>query len=292
LKEKLLAIRKKAIQFKDMIKQKFKLSLTRLYLTCFGLFVATFLFIFISPMIFGGNYSYAEAKVNEHYPINNGIELALIKKEYNPEKQFMRLDFSIEKSNSNSSLSNIEYQISSQYIKDRKQLEVEVTKVNDNYVVAIIKGIPEGYSVLSTTIKPEYVHPELEKVDDLNDREVKIYVNESSKIENNKLKIGTEKQYQKEYISYQQEEIKEQIEESKKEISKNNLAIEEVNKTIKKLENEMSYQTESEKFTTQNDVNSNKTKIQQFEEKIDLANQNIDELNEKMKLLEEKKGSI
>ncbi|MFP7474267.1 hypothetical protein SFC55_25110 [Niallia taxi] len=288
MKEKLLEIRKKAIKFR----KKIKLSLTQLYLTCFWVFVATFLFIFISPMIFGGNYSYAEAKVNEHYPINNGVELALTKKEYNPEKQFMRLDFSIEKSNSNSNLSNIEYQISSQYIKDRKPLNVEVTKVNDNYVVAIIKGIPEGYSVLSTTIKPEYVHPELEKVDDLNDREVKIYVNENSKIENNELKIGTEKQYQIEYINYQQKQIREQIEESKKEISKNNLAIEEVNKTIKKLENEMSYQTESEKFTTQNDMNSNKTKIQQFEEKIDFANKTMEELNVKMKLLEEKKTTV
>lgn len=288
MKEKLLEIRKKAIQ----LRKKLKLSLTQLYFACFGVFVAIFLFIFISPIIFGGNYSYAEAKVNEHYPINNGVELALKKKEYNPEKQFMRLDFSIEKSNANSNLSNIEYQISSQYIKDRKPLEVEVTKVNDNYIVAIIKGIPEGYSVLSTSIKPKYVHPELEKVDDLNDREVKIYVNENSKIENKKLEIGTEKKYQLEYISYQQEETKQQIEESKKEIRKNELAIEEVKKMIKKLENEMSYQTESEKFTTKNEVNSNKTNIQQFEEKIDLSNQNIDELNEKMKLLEDKKSSI
>ncbi|MEY8742831.1 hypothetical protein AB9M62_25540 [Bacillales bacterium AN1005] len=288
MKEKLVEIRKKAIQFRKNI----KLNLTQLYLTCFGVFVAGFLLIFISPMIFGGNYSYAEAKVNEHYPLNNGIELALIKKEYNPEKQFMRLDFSIEKSNSNSNLSNIQYQISSQYIKDRKPLNVEVSKVNDNYIVAIIKGIPDGYSVLSTSIKPEYIHPELEKVDDLKEREVKIYVNESSKIENKELKIGSGKQYQLEYISYQQEEIKQQIDDSKKEITNNELAIEEVNKTIKTLENDMSYQTESEKFTTKNEVNSNKTKIQQFEEKIALANQNIEELNEKLELLEDKKGSL
>ncbi|MGG0741665.1 hypothetical protein, partial [Niallia taxi] len=237
------------------------------------------------------SYSYEEAEVNEHYLINNGVELALIKKEYNPKKKFMRLNFSIETSNSNSNLFNIQYQISSQYIKDRKPFNEEVTKVNDNYFGAIIKGIPKGYSVLSTTIKLEYIHPELEDSDDLNDRKVKIYVNENSNIENKELKKGTEKLYQLEYISYQQEEIKQQIADSKKEITKNELAIKEVNKTIWNLENEMSNQTESEKFETLKEVNSKKTKLQQLEEKIDLSNQNMEELNENMKLLKEKKAA-
>lgn len=273
-------------------KSKFKMNLSKLYLTSFGAFLLGFILIFISPMFTGGTYSYAEAKLNEYQTLNNNLRIAIVNKEYNPEKEFMRIDFSIEDTSTATSLSNIKYELSSQYIKDRKPLEVDITRINDNYFVAIIKGIPEGYSVLSITIDPKYIHPELQVTDDLKDRSIKMYINESEKIINNNLKIGTIKEYQDEYISFEQKLLKDEIKENKKEIETNKLAIKEINKLINDLKNDMKYQTEDEKFETSNEINSYKTTIQQHEKDIEELNQTIDNLNKKIDLLNQKRESI
>lgn len=269
------------------------MKLTKLYLASLGAFILGFFIIFISPLFTGGSYSYAEAKMNEYQTLSNSLSIAMVKKEFNPKKQIMRMDFSIEEtSTSNSSISNIKYKIISQYIKDRNPLEVRTTKVNDNYLVVIVKGIPEGYSVLSTTIIPKYIHPELQKTNDLEDRSVKMYVNENDKIVNNNLKIESNNRYQEEYIAFQQESYKKDIKENMRNIKTNNLAIEEINKQINELESEMQYQTDEEKLQTTNKINSNKTLIQQYEDKNEELNQTINELTQKIQLLEEKRQSL
>ncbi|MGW8819632.1 hypothetical protein, partial [Heyndrickxia sporothermodurans] len=239
-----------------------KMSSSKIYTTTFGAFIFGFFIIFISPMITGGTYKYGEAKLNEYETLSNGLQIALVKKEYNPEKQLMRLDFSIKESQSITSLSDIKYELISRYIKGKKSpLKTEITQLNDNYFVAIIKGIPEGYAVLSTTIVPKYVHPELQQVNDLEDKSVKIYINETDKIINQNLKEGKESDYKNEYIDYEQQGLKEEIATTEKEIETNKLGIIEVEKKISELENEMKYQTEEEKISSQTQLNDYKTSI-------------------------------
>lgn len=273
-------------------KRKSKMGLAKLYLSSFGIFVLGFLVVFISPFVLGGSYSYPEAALNERQSINNNISIALVKKEINTTEKLMRLDYSIHETSSNASLSNIKYEVSSQYITGKEPLEVTVNKINDNYLVVLVKGMPKDFGVISTTISPQYIHPEIQNTDDLTDREAKFYINQSTEIENTQLTEGTETEYKKEYITYQQDQIKEEVTEKEKEIQNSKLAIKEINNQIESLESEMIYQTSEEKFQTTNNINSYKTSITKYEKEIEEFYIVIEELQEKIRLLEEKRNSI
>ncbi|MFI8496627.1 coiled-coil domain-containing protein [Peribacillus butanolivorans] len=270
-----------------------KMSLKTLYTSSFGAFILGFCIIFISPMLSGGSYKFEEAQINEYMTLSNSLQIALVKKEYNSEKQFMRMDFSVKESTNEAFISDIKYEINSRYIKDdRKQLKTEVTQINDNYFVVVIKDIPKGFSVLSTTIVPEYVHPELQQYDDLGERSVKLYINESEKIVNKQLKKSNEREFKIEYITFQQNDLKDEITLNEKEIETKKLAIDEIKKEISELESDMQYQTEEEKFETKNNINSYKTTIQTHQNDIDIFVQKVEGLNKKIKLLEEKRASL
>ena len=268
------------------------MGLAKLYLSSFGVFILGFMFIFASPLVFGGSYSYPEAALNQHQTINNNISIALVTKEINPSKNLLRLDYSIRETGSGASLSNVEYQVKSQYIKGKEPLDVTVHKVSDTYLIILVKGMPEDFGVISTTIAPRYIHPELQNTEDLTDREVKFYINESAEIVNHDLAESTEMEYKKEHISYQQNLLKEEIEQQEKSIETSKLSIKEVNNQIEVLENEMIYQTSEEKFETTNSINGYKTAITQHEKDIDESNKSIEELQERIQLLEEKRKSV
>lgn len=274
-----------------MIKKK-KLTSTQLYLFTLVFFILCFMFIFISPAIIGKSYPYKETVLNEYESLSNTTEIALVKKQYNPNKKIMRLDFAIRETSTSSSLPNIEYEVNSQYITDRKPLNSKIIRVNNNYVVVIIKEIPEGFNVLSTTLIPNYIHPELEETNDLEDKSFKVYVKETDKIKNPLLKIQTDGEYQDEYISFQQNLLKKDIEKKEKQISNKKLGIKELQRTVSELEGELEYQTESEKLKTNNVINSHQTDITQYEDEIELLQKEIGELEEKINLLEEKRNKL
>jgi hypothetical protein len=53
------------------------------------------------------------------------------------------------------------------YVTDSgKKLKTKIIRVDDNYFVVFVKNIPEGFIVLSTTIFPKYIHPEIEVSND------------------------------------------------------------------------------------------------------------------------------
>ena len=232
--------------FVKLIKEFFQgitKSSTKLYLTTLSIFLLTFGFIFISPAIIGGTYSYENTPKDEYQTLSNNISIALVNKEYNPEKRIMRLDYSLNESTTNSSLSNIQYEISSQDIKNREPHKVETIRVNDNYLVVLVHDLPKGFAVLSTTIVPSYIHPEIQNSNDLESRSVKTYVNEEEEIINTDLEIQSESEYQYEYIVYQQESINDEISIKEKEIEAINIKNKELNELINALEMETNYQT-------------------------------------------------
>lgn len=271
---------------------KFNNNQAKSYVIGFSTFLILFLGILISPFIFGKNYSYPEVVENEYQTINNTIRMSLVKKEYNPEEKLFRLDFAIKESAQITALPNVKYEVQSRFVENQKKaLETEIKKVNDNYFVVLVKGVPEGYEVLSTTITPSYIHPELQTTNDLENKSLKIYVNESEKIVNLDLQEQEEKQYEKEYLTFKQEELKAEIELSEKEIDTKTLAIVELKNLIKKLEGEINYQTEEEKFETTNTINKHQTTINKYENEITTIKNVIEEYNNRIKNLEERKNN-
>ncbi|MEK4181690.1 hypothetical protein NSQ61_19805 [Aeribacillus sp. FSL K6-1121] len=273
-----------------MRKKKFSFSHTQAYLFTLSFFGLCFFSVFISPIFTGKSYSFEDATLNEYDFLTNTTEIALVKKEYNPDRQLMRLDFSLREATADSKLSNMEYEIESKYITDSsKKLKTKIIRVDDNYLVVFVKNIPEGFSVLSTTIFPKYIHPEIEVSNDLQDRSFKIYVKESDKIINNSLAIQSKDKYQKEYISFEQDLVRNEIQKKLKEIKNREIAISDLSKSISNLETDINYQTESEKLETNNQINSHKTKISQYEDEIDTLKNEVEDLKQKILLLEKKK---
>ncbi|WP_289474220.1 hypothetical protein [Fictibacillus enclensis] len=270
-----------------------KMNLTTLYSFTLGGFILGFAVIILSPMVTGSTYDYAEAKLNEYQTLSNNAQIALVKKEYNPEKELMRLDFSIKETKNETSVSDIQYDIESRYIKGPKTtLKTEIIQTSDTYFVSLIEGIPQEFGVVSTSITPKYVHPELQKYDDLKDRNIKLYINESEKIITPSLKKESEKDYQREYIDFQQSDLKKELALTQTAIKNSQLAIKETKKKISELEMDMQYQTEDEKFESQNEINSFQTSIQNQENEIQKNEQKIESLNQKMQLLNEKRNTL
>lgn len=276
------------VKIKKFFNTFFK-SATRVYLSTFVLFVLMFMAVFVSPSIIGGHYNYADAAVNQYETLSNKLQVALVKKEYNPDKQLMRLDFSIKGTGIDQNLSNVQYDFSVVSIKGRKQHEVEVTRVNDSYLVVMVKGLEEGYSVVSTTITPSYIQPEIEKENDLEGKNLKMYVNETDKIVNTDLKMLSLDDYQVESIGFEQESVKKEIKDKENEIAAYELTNKELKEQNEKLEDDQKFQTEDEKIETQNTINSNVTTMESNEEDIDILKNEIDSLKEKVNLLDEKK---
>lgn len=273
-------------------KKRFKTSLTKLYLFSVLGFISSFIFIFLTPIFSGGSYSYVESIENEYITLGNSTRISIVKKEFNPKNEIMRLDFSLEGTTSSSNLSDITFDVISRNIKDKETHEVELIRVNDRYIVVIVKNVPKKYGVLSTTMTPKYVRPELNENNNFDGKNVKFYVNQSNKIINEDLKLENETYYKKEYISFQQLEIEKEIEGKEKGIENNQLLISDLNEVIKEMESDIEYQTEEEQFATKNEINMKETTINQYRRDIDLLKREIKELEEKSELLEKKKNDI
>ena len=105
------------------------------------------------------------------------------------------------------------------------------------------------FSVLSNTITPYYIHPEIEtSSENLNEVEIKTYVNEEDKIVNTSLKKLDEKEYQIEYITFQQTELKENIKGYLDEIDALEIKSRQESEQIEKLKIDLEYLTDEEKI--------------------------------------------
>ena len=268
---------------------KFNNSHTKKYLIGVSGFLLLFIGIMFSPYIFGKSYSYAEAKMNEYQTINNTMRMSLVKKEYNPEEKLVRLDFLVDETAEVTSLPNIKYEVESKYVSGNKKTKSEIKKINNNYFIVFIKDVPKDFEVLSSMIIPSYINPELQSTNDLENKSLKIYVNQTDKIENLKLKIQPDTYYKKEFLMFKQKDINNQISEKETIIEHKEMSIKEIKNLIKDLENELQYQTEDEKFETYNTIQSHKTTIKKYENDIEEENIFIKELNERIKMLEQRK---
>lgn len=272
-------------------KQRDKFKFTKLYSFSFIGFIVMFLFIFASPKLFGENYSYPEAELNEYQSIGSTLRIGMVKKEFNPETGIMRLDLSVENSVDNNELSNVSYEVSSRYISGKTRLETEVKQVNDEYLIVLIKGLPTEFEVLSATLNPYYIHSELQTTNDLEDKTIKFYINEDKDLFNKDLVIETDNVYQDDYLSYKQSQEELLIKEAETKIETNKLKIKETEKIIEELKIDLTYETGEELFNIQNSINSNESQINEVKKEIEELELSINEHYERINLLENRKNA-
>lgn len=261
-------------------------------------FFAVLFFICISPLLRGANYEFEERKLNEYQSLTNDVKAAIVKKEYNPENKTLRIDYAFKSDSNNSkSLSNLDYKVDNRYIKqETNDVKTKVLRPSDDYLVVISTNVPEDFGVISSTVKPEYIHPELENdPNDLKEKGMKTYIKESQKMINENLKVQSLMAYEEEYTERTQGILNKEIKELEKKIELKTSANKQLGKNNEKLKTEMDFQTEEEKGTTGNEmkanettINTNKKEIETLKEEIKLKEKKIDLLSEKKKTVDKK----
>ncbi|WP_144507605.1 hypothetical protein [Bacillus mycoides] len=264
------------------------------YLLTLGSFVTMFFVLCISPVFSGATYKFEEMKPGEYQSITPLVKLSVAKKEYKPANKTLRIDYELKSDNDPQILSNMKYKVENKYIKQKdNDVKTKVYRASDNYIVVISENIPEGFGVVSSVIKPEYIHPELQMdANDLKDSSKKSYVLEKEKMINKDLKVESTDFYEKEYLAFSQKGIGIEIKDMQQQIEDKDSAIKQLNIKNEKLTKEMVFQTEAEKTKTQNTINSNVSAINKHQKDIEELKEEIKMKEEKIKLLNEKKKTI
>lgn len=257
-------------------------------------FVAMFFVLCISPAFSGATYKFEEMKGGEYQSLSSMVKISVVKKEYNPTNKTLRIDYELKSDNVSQILSNMKYKVENKYIKQKENdVKTKIYRASDNYIVVISKNIPEEFGVVSSTVKPEYIHPELQSdADDIKDRSLKTYILEKEKQINNDLKEESQDFYEKEYLAFSQKSIRKEIKEMQQKIDDKVSAIKQLKIKNDKLTKEMEYQTEAEKLKTKNTMNSNESVMKNHQKVLDDLKEEIKMKEKKIKLLNEKKKTI
>uniref|UniRef100_UPI003F4949E7 hypothetical protein n=1 Tax=Bacillus multifaciens TaxID=3068506 RepID=UPI003F4949E7 len=258
-------------------------------------FFAVLFFICISPLLRGEHYEFEERKLDEYQLLTNDVKAAIVKKEYNPESKILRIDYAFKSDSNNSkSLSNLNYKVDNRYIKQKtNDVKTKVFRPSDDYLVVISSNVPEDFGVIASTIKPEYIHPELANdPNDLKERSMKTYITESTKMMNENLKLQSMTVYEEEYIERTQDILNKEIKELEKKVELKTSANKQLDKNNEKLKTEMDFQTEDEKGTTGNEIKANETAINTNKKEIETLKEEIKLKEKKIDLLDEKKKTV
>ncbi|MBE7106136.1 hypothetical protein FT637_24945 [Bacillus cereus] len=258
-------------------------------------FFTVLFFICISPLLRGVNYEFEERKINDYQLLTNDVKAAIVKKEYNPENKTLRIDYAFKSDSNNSkSLSNINYKVDNRYIKqETNDVKTKVFRPSDDYLVVISTNVPEDFGVIASTVKPEYIHPELENdPNDLKEKGMKTYIKESQKMMNENLKLQSITMYEEEYIERAQDILNKEIKELEKKVELKTSANKQVGKNNEKLKTEMDFQTDAEKGITGNEMKANETTINTNKKEIETLKEDIKLKEKKINLLNEKKKTV
>ncbi|HAP9648013.1 TPA: hypothetical protein IWN98_001276 [Enterococcus faecium] len=267
---------------------------TKLYLGAIISFLSIALLIVLSPLVLGKSYDYQTVDLNNPMNISSSLNMYIDDMEINKEDGLFKLVLRYQDDTKTKSLSNIKSDYKLNYItnKGNDSAKMKVVKLSDEYTVVYYQGLPKDFGVISVTIKPRYVYPELEPSDDLKDKEIKFYAVDQDIKQNNKLIVESMSDLKKDNFTYQTKAIRAEIELERDKINKLKLANEVVEKDIAKAEQELDFQTLEEQTDTKNEINSMKTTIENNKSQIEESNKKINGYEEKINQLEKTASSF
>ncbi|HAZ1228623.1 TPA: hypothetical protein J0V27_001160 [Enterococcus faecium] len=267
---------------------------TKLYLGAIISFLSIALLIVLSPLVLGKSYDYQTVDLNNPMNISSSLNMYIDDMEINKEDGLFKFVLRYQDDTKTKSLSNIKSDYKLNYItnKGNDSAKMKVVKLSDEYTVVYYQGLPKDFGVISVTIKPRYVYPELEPSDDLKDKEIKFYAVDQDIKQNNKLIVESMSDLKKDNFTYQTKAIRAEIELERDKINKLKLANEVVEKDIAKAEQELDFQTLEEQTDTKNEINSMKTTIENNKSQIEESNKKINGYEEKINQLEKTASSF
>ncbi|MDZ5560716.1 hypothetical protein [Enterococcus cecorum] len=254
-----------------------------LYLGALFTFMTIGLMIALTPFIFGKSYDYVTVKLNDPQNVSSSLNLIVDDMKMNKETGLFKLVLRYKEDTGTKSLSNIKSDIKLNYItnKGKNETKTKVIKLSDEYTVVYYEGLPKDFGVISVSVNPRYIYPELEPSNDLKDKEIKFYAVDNDIKSDSKLAIKSTSELKKENFKYQIKAINRDIDSLKTEINKLNLSNEINRKDIKKAKDKLDFQTFDEQTETKNEISS-------LNNSIESNNERIKELKETIKLYEEK----
>lgn len=266
----------------------------KLYLGAIVSFFSIGLLIILSPMALGKDYDYQTVDLSEPQNVTSSLNMYIDDMEMNKETGLFKLVLRYEDDTKTKSLSNIKSEYKLNYItnKGKDTAKSKVVKLSDEYTVVYYEGLPKDFGVISVSISPRYVYPELEPSDDLKDKEIKFYAVDRDIKSNGKLEIESTSDLKKDNFKYQTKAIKSEIESEQDKIKKLELSNELVKKDIAKAEQELDFQTLEEQTDTKNEINSMKTTIENNKTLIEESNKKISGYKEKIDQIEKTASSF
>lgn len=283
---------KKGKKERDKIYHKMKAS--KLYGIALMSFISLFIITIFSPMVTGKSYDYTTVDINEPQMISNSLVLLVTDIEINREDGLLKLVINYEDESNSKSLSNMKYNYKLNFIENKNDSNAKgkIIEVTEKHTVIYYENLPKDFGVVSVTIEPRYVYPDLETSDDLAEKEIKFYIVDEDVKENDKLVVKNDMELKIESFEYQVQKINDSIKNEEDSIDKNNVAIELANNDIMTMKEEMDFQTSDEKTETQNNISSKENSISVIKEEIEVSKSKISELNKKIEELNKNKMKI
>ncbi|HAP9549246.1 TPA: hypothetical protein PW363_000849 [Enterococcus faecium] len=260
----------------------------KLYLGAILGFLAVGMMIVFSPYVMGKSYDFETVKMNSAQNVTSSLNMYIDDMEINREDGLFKLVLRYQDDTGTKSLSNIksDYRLNFITNKNNEGVETKIIQLSDEYTVIYYQNLPKNFGVISVTVHPRYIYPELEPSNDLKEKEIKFYAVDKDIKSNNKLEVESTSDLQKDNFKYQIKAIEKSIKDEKKSIEKMNLANEVVQKDIDKANQNLEFQTLDEQTDTKNEISSMQTTIENNKSSIEESENKIKQLEEKIKQLE------
>lgn len=256
-------------------------------------FFLLYLFIFSIGFNTSQKYKFFEAAIGQEIPFGQG-NFQVVKREYNPKENLIRVDYWFYSESSYMDLGNINLEMKTIGKNDLENfLKTKVVRVDDNYYVTYIKGVEENFGAVKQFIYPSYIQLLKNKPDELKEMEFVIYTKEESAEINSSLTFETDpKKLVSVSTNYQINLLLKQIKELEQVIEDNKASIKLVKKSINKLKEDLDYVIGDDLAREKSKIQSKESEILMFKKENDDSKEQIKLYESKIELLKEKSEKL
>jgi len=256
-------------------------------------FFLLYLFIFSIGFNTSQKYKFIEAAIGQEIPFGQG-NFQVVKREYNPKENLIRVDYWFYSESSYMDLGNINLEMKTIGKNDLENfLKTKVVRVDDNYYVTYIKGVEENFGAVKQFIYPSYIQLLKNKPDELKEMEFVIYTKEESAEINSSLTFETDpKKLVSVSTNYQINLLLKQIKELEQVIEDNKASIKLVKKSINKLKEDLDYVIGDDLAREKSKIQSKESEIMMFKKENDDSKEQIKLYESKIELLKEKSEKL
>lgn len=272
----------------EEMQEKFE-KLTRFRNRNFKYKIASLIMAIGLVFFLSSNALFDNSKSKFNTPINkvlilNDDNIALTKREYNPNSGLLRLDLNIKNDSPNSldgGDNNLKFDL------------IEKSNTTESLPIKVISTTENKYVIYANLKEWSAVALKISEKDNTGSEQyIKIYSDKKETPVNEYMQEENQLQLNIESVDYEINSINDEINQIDNNINSKNNEINTLENNINKLNEDKKYQTDNEKIKTDSDITSAKQNIETIKTDIDNLNKNKDELKARIDKLNEKKSDL